>query len=137
MLGDNNRALEDYSEALKLNPSSAVNWSNRGRIYHKIGKYRTAILDYDAAISVDSESAIHYLDRGISKSWSGVPYFENHEAAIVDFTKAIELDPLNSVAYYFRGNSYDWLTDLEGDMEHYHGMVADNERACNLRPSYC
>lgn len=46
-------AIRDYSEALRLNPSSLdILYLNRGMAYQSLGEYRLAEMDFRAALSV-------------------------------------------------------------------------------------
>ena len=48
--GEYDRALQDYEQAIRLNPSNAYAYNNRGIIYRINGEYARAIADYDEAI---------------------------------------------------------------------------------------
>ena len=48
--GQHDRAIQDYDQAIKLDPSNAVVFSNRGRAYDAEGQLDRAIQDYDQAI---------------------------------------------------------------------------------------
>jgi tetratricopeptide (TPR) repeat protein len=48
--GEYDRALQDYEQAIHLNPSNANAYNNRGIIYRINGEYARAIADYDEAI---------------------------------------------------------------------------------------
>jgi tetratricopeptide (TPR) repeat protein len=50
---DYDRAIADYSEALKLQPNNAVIHNNRGTAFHFKKNYDRAIADYDQAIKID------------------------------------------------------------------------------------
>ena len=45
-LGQYERAIEDFDEAIRLNPQSAIAYNNRGVAYERLGKTREAELDY-------------------------------------------------------------------------------------------
>ena len=49
-LGQYQRAIEDYNEAIRLKPDYAMAYSNRGIAYSKLGQYQRAIEDYNKAI---------------------------------------------------------------------------------------
>lgn len=51
--GEQDRALADYTEALKLDPKDLLALNNRGFIYFKAGRYDEAISDYTKAIEAD------------------------------------------------------------------------------------
>lgn len=64
MQGDLDGALSNYTEALRLNPSMASIYNNRGNIYRDKGDYDRAIDDYDQAIKLGFNEADPYASRG-------------------------------------------------------------------------
>ena len=52
--GQADRAIQDFDEAIKLDPGSAAAY-NRGKIYQGKGDYDRAIQDFDRAIALNSE----------------------------------------------------------------------------------
>ena len=49
-------AIENYDQAITLNPDDALAYYNRGLAYHKIDKYDLAIQDFDEIIRIDPNS---------------------------------------------------------------------------------
>ena len=47
------KAIEDYTQAIKLDPNPAYAYNNRGTVKLKLGDYQGAIKDYDKAIELD------------------------------------------------------------------------------------
>ena len=72
-LGENRRAIEDFDQALRIDPGFAIAYSNRGLAYNNLGEHRRAIEDYDQAIRIDPGLAAAYNNRGDdtfeSQSW--------------------------------------------------------------------
>ena len=56
--GDNDRAIKDYSEAIRLDPKYVVAYFNRGSVYSYKGDYDRAIKDFDEAIRLDPKDAM-------------------------------------------------------------------------------
>jgi tetratricopeptide (TPR) repeat protein len=54
---DYDRAIEDYTEALRLNPNDAEAYNNRGVAYRHKGDYDRAIADYEAALRINPNFA--------------------------------------------------------------------------------
>ena len=51
--GDNDRAIADYDQAIRLKPDDAVAYNNRGAAWYGKGDYARAIGDYDRALQID------------------------------------------------------------------------------------
>ncbi len=103
-LGEFARAIEDYDEALRLDPDDGDSYNNRGNAYYKLGEFARAIEDYDEALRLDAGDAVAYFNRGNSYDDLG-----ELARAIEDYGEALRLDPDYAVAYYNRGSAYDDL----------------------------
>ena len=88
MLGKHDLAVQDYSEAIKLEPKNAEAYNNRANAYSLLGQFNHALRDYDQAIKLDPKNARIYANRGMIKLRQG-----KGEDAQVDFNKAVELQP--------------------------------------------
>jgi tetratricopeptide (TPR) repeat protein len=51
--GDFDRAIADYTEAIRLDPKLAIAYYERGVAYHALGDFDRAIADYTEAIRLD------------------------------------------------------------------------------------
>jgi tetratricopeptide (TPR) repeat protein len=97
-LGDYDRAIADYGEALTLAPGDATSIRNL-RIAHirraaaaaRLGDRTAAQADYDRAITLDPTHPLAYLRRGQLALERG-----DRASAIADLTRAKELDPSNA-----------------------------------------
>ena len=98
--GNYDRAIQDYDEAIRLNPSYASAFSHRGYAYDEKGNYDRAIQDYDEAIRLDPSYAVAFSSRGVAYYHEG-----NYDRAIQDFDEAIRLDPSDAGTTGFRGNA--------------------------------
>src|SRR5262245_18018351 len=85
---DFDRAIADYSEAIRLVPSFANAYNDRGNAYNQRHEYDRAIADLDKAIRLNPKSAIFYLNRGIS--WAAKTDLDR---ALRDYDEAIRLNP--------------------------------------------
>ena len=98
-------AIEDYSQAILLDPDNPAYYAARGDAYYKQpGGIDLAIEDYDHAILLDPTNPSLYLGRGIIDFDQGLRAQE--ESAIKDFDEAIRLDPVYAEAYLQRGMAY-------------------------------
>src|SRR5215831_370604 len=62
---DYDRAIAEYSEAIRLDPKNPNAFSNRGNAYGNKGDYDRALSDYNEAIRLDPQFAIAFNNRGI------------------------------------------------------------------------
>ena len=105
---DYSKAIEHYSNAIKLNPQMAEAYCNRGLAYSDSDEIELAIEDYNRAIELDPNGASAYNNRGLAYSKRG-----KVERAIKDYNKAIELDPEFARAYFGRGIVYNGQEEFE------------------------
>ena len=109
-------AVEDYSQAIEINPNYPEAYNNRALLYRQQKKYDTALADLNRAIELNPEDGQTrynvYFNRGLV-------YFdlENYDAAAEDFVRAAEIDPQSADALAYYGNirlqQKDFRTALE------------------------
>ena len=99
---DYSKAIEHYSNAIKLNPQMVSAYNNRGAAYSERSENDRAIEDLNKAIELTPDDADTYNNRGVA-------YYRKGEVdwAIEDLNRAIELTPELALAYYNRGKA--WL----------------------------
>ncbi|KAA3482544.1 outer envelope protein 64, mitochondrial-like [Gossypium australe] len=88
-----NRAVNYYTEAIKLNGTNATYYNNRAAAYLELGCFQLAEEDCNKAISLDKKNVKAYLRRGTARD-SLLCYKE----ALEDFKHALVLEPQNKVA---------------------------------------
>ena len=98
--GQFDRAIEDFSKAIVLNPSFALAYSNRGSAFINMGRLDRAVEDFDMAITLEP-SASAYYSRGMVFERLGLP-----DRAIADYLQAIALKPSYGSAYFSLGVLY-------------------------------
>ena len=118
------KALEHYTEALRLNPQLAGAYNNRGNVYNSMGEHDCAIRDFIKAIQLRPDFADAYNNRGNVYNSMG-----EHDCAIEDFTKAIQLKPDLVEACYNLGGAY----FKKGNFDR---AVVEYTKAINLKPDY-
>ncbi len=119
------RAIADFSEAIRLNPKFAMAFYNRGIAYRSKNDPDRAIADYNEAIRLNPKYGSAFNNRGL------VFYSpkKNYDRAIADYNEAIRLDPKNARAFNNRGNAYD-------DKNDHDRAIADYNEAIRLDPEY-
>lgn len=88
-----NKAVNYYSEAIKLNGKNATYYSNRAAAYLQLGCFQKAEEDCNRAISLDKKNVKAYLRRGTSRE--SLLFYKD---AAQDFKHALVLEPQNKVA---------------------------------------
>jgi tetratricopeptide (TPR) repeat protein len=120
--GDIERAIQDYSQAIKLDPKLASAYNNRGVAYDHKGEYDRAIQDYEQAIKL-KPSPETYFNRG--NAYLARTQFDH---AIDDFNQAIRLAPGFAPAHESRC----WARAVVGILKQ---ALADCNEALRLRPN--
>ena len=82
------RAAADYGEAIRIAPTDARGWRNRGMIRLYQGDNSGGLADYDKALQYDPSDVFSWNNRGQAKLRLG-----DKQGAIADFRKALELQP--------------------------------------------
>jgi tetratricopeptide (TPR) repeat protein len=86
--GEDDIAIADFNDALRIGPPSGIIFHNRGNAWRSKGEFAKAIADYDQAIKLGPPSAFSWQNRGISKRALG-----DLDGALADINEAIRLDP--------------------------------------------
>jgi tetratricopeptide (TPR) repeat protein len=121
--GDHDHAIQDFSEAIRLNPNYGY-YRNRGIDYYEKGDYERAIQDFNEAIHLSPNDTFAYVSRGDAYSNK-----RDYDRAIPDFNEAIRLNPNDASAYYSRGLAY----REKGDHDH---AIQDFSEAIRLNPKF-
>jgi len=95
---DLNRAVSDYSLAIRYEPQAADAYMNRALAYHKLQEMEKSMQDFNKAILLGIQDAQTYNNRGLLRaSANDIP------GAIADFEKACTLDPTYTDAWINKG----------------------------------
>lgn len=101
-LGELDRALADFDEAIRRDAGASIYFSNRGLVRMRMRNFDQAIVDFDQALRLEPKSALAFVSRGNA-------YREKSELAraIADYDAAATLDPKLSAAFYNRGMTHE------------------------------
>ena len=69
--GDYERAISDYTEAIRLDPKYSTAYANRGFAWLQKGDLDRAIGDYDRAIELSPKTASSHANRAVALSAQG------------------------------------------------------------------
>jgi tetratricopeptide (TPR) repeat protein len=86
--GDVNRAVADYNESMRIDPTYPSAYNNRGNVWYHKGDFDRAIADYDQAIRFDPKEPKAYYHRGMAWEMK-----RNLQAALADFKMYSQLAP--------------------------------------------
>ena len=124
VLGDSNKALADFAEALRLNPEDAIAYINRGAHYEQLMQYDRAIQDYDDAIRLDPKQPIAYNNRCYV-----LLALDRAQEALLDCNAALLLDPQNPIFIHTIGIAYEALGQEER-------AALEYRRALDIAPDF-
>ena len=83
-------AIKDYTEAIAVDESNHVLYSNRSAAYAKAGKYEQALEDAEKTVSLKPNWA-----KGYSRKGSALAYLGELDASIKAYETGLRLDPTN------------------------------------------
>ncbi len=95
------RALEDFTNSIKLNPNNAQVFTGRANIYALKGQFNLALNDYSRAIELNKTDAQIFFNRAGAYSLT-----KQFDKAIVDYNTALTLNPNLTAAKQNRSYVY-------------------------------
>ena len=99
--GELEKAIVDFTEAIKHKSDYPDAYNNRGRSYFVKGELENAIADFSRAIKLRLGFLEAYHYRGLAYFRKG-----NFDDAVADLNEVIHLNPDDAVAYHRRGIIY-------------------------------
>lgn len=122
--GDLNAAIDQYSQALKIDPQMALAVFNRGQAYAELAKTQLAIQDFDLAIGLNPYFAIAYYE--LAKAYAELG---DYRRVIAGYDQVTRLNPKYSLAYLSRGVAF-------GSLGLHQQAIQDLDEAITLDPEY-
>jgi len=119
--GNQEAALVDLSEAIRLNPSKAQAYAYRAQVHVARKSLDAAILDYGDVIRLRPRSTLGHSGRGHAYLVKG-----DAQQAIGDFSQALRLAPGSAVAHNNRGLAYKAAGDLPKAIEDFTAAIQIN-----------
>ncbi len=117
-------ALGHYNQALKLDPTYAAAYLNRGVVYYERQQYPQALADYTQAIRYDPQLLQAYNNRGVLYK-----QLKQYDKALADYALALKLNPKYAKTYNNRGTVYSELKLSDK-------ALADYNQALRLDPQF-
>ena len=121
---DYNKAIIEFSEAIRLDAHFTPAYLGRANAYSNQGNLDEAIRDYCEVIRLEPNHAIAYYNRGAIYQHKG-----KFRKAFSDYNEAIRLDPNFAPAYNNRGVVY-------GHKGAFNKAISDFTEAIRLDPNY-
>jgi len=119
------KAIRDYTEAIRLDPTSSSAFVNRAAAWLGKKQWDKAISDCTEAIRLDPKDTDAFHNRALARKEK-----EDFNEAIKDFDAAIKLNP-KACADSFRGRGFCWSKKGE-----YGKAVSDCDEAIRLDPTF-
>ena len=117
------KAISEFTEAVKLDPNSASAYCSRGLAWYEKKEFDKAVADDTECIRLNPKHVWAYNNRG--NAWAGKEEFAK---AVADFSEAIRIDPVYAHAY--KNCAWIWATcPVEG--------VRDGKRAIESAERGC
>ena len=112
------KAIEDFSAALKLNDKLDEAWFGRGMALGRNDQVDEGIVDLGVYIHRHPTSSLAYTKRGVRHLWKG-----DLENAEQDLTRAIALNSKNAEAHDDLGVIYAQRRDYEKAAQHFQATI--------------
>lgn len=116
-------ALQDFDQAIALNPKFAEAYNGRGFMYHWLQQPSKALQNYNQAIALNPKLAEAYNGRGFTYHW-----LKQYPKALQDYNQTIALKPKFVEAYINRGRAYFQLKQYPQTLQDYDQAIAINPK---------
>jgi tetratricopeptide (TPR) repeat protein len=83
---DFDKAIEFYTQAIRVNPDNAYAYAWRGAARGHLGQCEASVADYDEAVRLEPHNPTYYSGRGNAHSYAG-----QHDLAMKDHEMAFKL----------------------------------------------
>jgi predicted O-linked N-acetylglucosamine transferase (SPINDLY family) len=97
--GDPQRAIELYSNVMRLQPKYGMACYKRGNVFNGCGQLEAALASYDLAIALDPGHANAFCNRGTVLERMNRP-----DEALASYARAVALNPGDALACHNRGS---------------------------------
>ena len=102
------RAIEQYTNEINLEPNNSSSFARRAMTYHQLGEDEKTVSDISKAITINAEDGYIYIVRGLHYQTKG-----ELKKALEDYITASALDLIKSEEYYHRLSTI-YRTQAEG-----------------------
>lgn len=95
-------AVNDYTESINRDSSSAFDFERRGYQYMILGQVEKALNDFNKGIELDPE----YEDLYHNRAFLHLYFTKNYQASLADYNRAYAINKYNSNNLMYRGRLY-------------------------------
>lgn len=127
LLGDHAKAIEAFTESIRLRIDRPEPYVGRGRAKAAQGNLRDAIEDFTAALQYSPGHAEGYYERAMAYGNLGM-----FDKAVDDFSSYLKIKPEDAAAYGFRGAAYDSLGRPSEAMADYNASLRLDPRGVRV-----
>jgi tetratricopeptide (TPR) repeat protein len=122
--GDFDKALADFNEAVKLDPSYAPALVDRGTAYDSKGDHEHAIADFDAALKLDPKLADALTGRCAARAEAG----RDLPQALADCNLSLEIRGKDAGTFNSRAFTYLRLGQVDDAITDYNAALKINSK---------
>jgi len=101
-------AIEDFTDALRLDSGDPETWYYRGRAFSSLENYKSAEEDFSRSLEIDGQNFETYLARGQTRYKKGLL-----NEAMADFIMVVTLDPSLATGYFHMGITHHRLKQMD------------------------
>jgi tetratricopeptide (TPR) repeat protein len=127
--GDFGRALEEFTQLVRLRPHDAQSYLGRGMVREALGDLDQAAADYSTAIRLQPDAGACYLPRARVRHRQGLI-----EDALADLAEYLRFHADDVMGYIYRYTLHReqkaWAAAL-ADLQAAHGIAPDHPEVCN------
>ncbi|MCL4873791.1 tetratricopeptide repeat protein [bacterium] len=123
LMKDYRGAMDNFSVALKMDPSYAEAYIGRGTAHADLGMTEQSLADFDEAVRLDPKAAPAYYGRARAKS-----LLRDKPGALEDFSAAIRLDRGYTDAYIMRGVAQAELGLMDAAVADFNAAITTNPK---------
>ncbi|XP_028302921.1 mitochondrial import receptor subunit TOM34 [Gouania willdenowi] len=91
--GEHKKAIDKYSQSMKLNPSEVTTYTNRALCYLSVKQYKDAIRDCDQALIMDSRNI-----KALYRRAQAHKELKNLKSCVDDLNSLLQVEPKNGSA---------------------------------------
>ncbi len=119
-LGEFEKAVEDYTEAIRIDPTKEEAYKLRGDLYYsRLDEPEKAIADYSEVLRVNPNVILHCSE--------GSTAFQ-----VACYTELIRTNPVDGSAYYHRGEAYEFLKEYDKALLDYDEAIRINPQVASF-----